>query len=149
MSDLGLYLCGGSNNFFAVILTFKVANFLGKQIFLSPKWCFTDNIYIYIYICTYTYIFVYICVFVYFCSVNIDEDPYAMCEITIVGNAFLWHQIRCIVSVLFMVGEGKEPPEVSIYPKGMFINCRLLIYIFFILLCYLCPTDCGYFAWCN
>ena len=28
------------------------------------------------------------------------------------GNAFLWHQIRCIMAVLFLIGEGKE--EVSI-----------------------------------
>lgn len=25
------------------------------------------------------------------------------------GNAFLWHQVRCVASVLFMVGSGKEP----------------------------------------
>ncbi|KAK3087246.1 hypothetical protein FSP39_003526 [Pinctada imbricata] len=37
---------------------------------------------------------------------------YQMCELTIVGMAFLWHQIRCIVSVLFMVGQGKERPEI-------------------------------------
>lgn len=30
----------------------------------------------------------------------------------IVGQAFLWHQIRCIVSVLFMIGRGLEKPEV-------------------------------------
>lgn len=33
---------------------------------------------------------------------------YDMCELTIVGKAFLWHQIRCIVSVLILVGEHKE-----------------------------------------
>ena len=38
---------------------------------------------------------------------------YQMCELTIVGMAFLWHQIRCIVSVLFLVGQGKEKSEVS------------------------------------
>ena len=32
--------------------------------------------------------------------------------IRIVGQAFLWHQIRCIVSVLFMIGRGLEEPEV-------------------------------------
>ena len=32
--------------------------------------------------------------------------------IQIVGQAFLWHQIRCIVSILFMIGKKLEPPSV-------------------------------------
>lgn len=28
------------------------------------------------------------------------------------GSAFLWHQIRCMVAVLFLVGQGLEDPEV-------------------------------------
>lgn len=36
-----------------------------------------------------------------------------MCELTVVGLAFLWHQIRCIVSVLFLVAQGKEDITVS------------------------------------
>ena len=40
------------------------------------------------------------------------SDPYTMCVLTISGKAFLWHQIRCIVSVLFRIGDGKENPEV-------------------------------------
>ena len=48
------------------------------------------------------------------CSVLIDrEEGYQMCELTIVGLAFLWHQIRCIVALLFMIGQGKEKPEVG------------------------------------
>ena len=39
-------------------------------------------------------------------------DPYTMCVLTVAGKAFLWHQIRCIVAVLFRVGEGKESPSV-------------------------------------
>lgn len=27
------------------------------------------------------------------------------------GSAFLWHQIRCMVAVLFLVGQGLEPPS--------------------------------------
>ena len=38
-----------------------------------------------------------------------------MCELTITGLAFLWHQIRCIVTVLFLVGQGNEKPQVSIH----------------------------------
>jgi tRNA pseudouridine38/39 synthase len=41
-----------------------------------------------------------------------SSDPYAMCTLTVEGKAFLWHQIRCIVAVLFRVGEGKEDPGV-------------------------------------
>lgn len=33
-------------------------------------------------------------------------------ELYVKGSAFLWHQVRCIVSVLLMVGNGKEDPEV-------------------------------------
>ena len=36
-----------------------------------------------------------------------------MCELTVVGQAFLWHQIRCIVAVLFLIGQRKEQPQVS------------------------------------
>jgi len=44
---------------------------------------------------------------------NQDKDsPYDMCEVNIVGKAYLWHQIRCIMSVLFLIGEGKEEPSV-------------------------------------
>ncbi|KAL5714768.1 tRNA pseudouridine(38/39) synthase [Ranunculus cassubicifolius] len=31
---------------------------------------------------------------------------------TIKGTAFLWHQIRCMVAVLFMIGQGLELPSV-------------------------------------
>ncbi|XP_026814272.1 tRNA pseudouridine(38/39) synthase isoform X1 [Rhopalosiphum maidis] len=45
------------------------------------------------------------------CSENnqfLTNRGYDMCELTIVGKAFLWHQIRCIISVLILVGCGKE-----------------------------------------
>lgn len=35
-----------------------------------------------------------------------------MCHIEIVGQAFLWHQIRCIMSILFYIGRKQEVPEV-------------------------------------
>ena len=38
------------------------------------------------------------------------EAGYEIVELTINGNAFLWHQIRCIVAVLVLIGEGKESP---------------------------------------
>jgi tRNA pseudouridine38/39 synthase len=37
---------------------------------------------------------------------------HSVCYIQIVGQAFLWHQIRCIASILFLVGRGLE--QVSI-----------------------------------
>jgi len=35
-----------------------------------------------------------------------------ICYFEIEGQAFLWHQIRCIASVLFMIGKKLEKPEV-------------------------------------
>lgn len=32
----------------------------------------------------------------------------------IVAKSFLWHQIRCIMSILFMVGEKKELPDITL-----------------------------------
>ncbi len=34
------------------------------------------------------------------------------CYFEIQGQAFLWHQIRCIASILFMVGKGLESPSI-------------------------------------
>ena len=33
---------------------------------------------------------------------------YEMCELTICGSAFLWHQVRCMVAVLLMIGQNLE-----------------------------------------
>jgi len=44
-------------------------------------------------------------------AVRFGEDE--LFEFYICGQAFLWHQVRCMVAVLFMVGEGKEKPEVA------------------------------------
>jgi len=41
-----------------------------------------------------------------------SEHGYSMCELTVVGKAFLWHQIRCIVALLFMIGQQKEKPDI-------------------------------------
>ena len=35
---------------------------------------------------------------------------------TIKGSAFLWHQVRFMVAVLFMIGEGHESPSVCTIP---------------------------------
>jgi tRNA pseudouridine38/39 synthase len=45
-------------------------------------------------------------------SVNFRVDqPKSVLEIEVNGNAFLWHQIRCIVAVLLAVGEGLEDEQ--------------------------------------
>jgi tRNA pseudouridine38/39 synthase len=41
---------------------------------------------------------------------NNDEQTVYMLEIK--GVAFLWHMVRCIMAVLFLVGEGKEAPSI-------------------------------------
>ncbi|KAL7536010.1 hypothetical protein ACHAXR_006867 [Thalassiosira sp. AJA248-18] len=41
---------------------------------------------------------------------SMDSSPHDMCHVEIVGQAFLWHQIRCIMSLLFYVGRELESP---------------------------------------
>ena len=31
-----------------------------------------------------------------------------MCELIVDGSGFIWHQIRCIVAILVLIGQGKE-----------------------------------------
>lgn len=40
------------------------------------------------------------------------SSAFDMMYLEIKGRAFLWHQIRCIMAVLLLVGEGKEKPMV-------------------------------------
>ncbi|XP_030375234.1 tRNA pseudouridine(38/39) synthase [Scaptodrosophila lebanonensis] len=41
-----------------------------------------------------------------------SESGYAMYYLEIKANAFLWHQIRCIMAVLLLVGQKREQPSV-------------------------------------
>jgi len=43
---------------------------------------------------------------------KVSNDGYEMCEATISGSAFLWHQVRCMMSVVLMIGQELEKPEV-------------------------------------
>lgn len=43
---------------------------------------------------------------------NSDISSTRTCYVQIDGQAFLWHQIRCIMQVLFMIGNRLEPPSV-------------------------------------
>ena len=45
-------------------------------------------------------------------SAELVELSNDICYFQIVGQAFLWHQIRCIASILFFVGRGLESPSV-------------------------------------
>lgn len=40
------------------------------------------------------------------------ESPHDICHVQIEGQAFLWHQIRCIMSILFLVGRELERPSI-------------------------------------
>lgn len=48
---------------------------------------------------------------IYICPMS-GYNGNEMWEITIQGMAFLWHQVRCMVSVLFLIGLHLEAPEV-------------------------------------
>ncbi|XP_015124476.1 tRNA pseudouridine(38/39) synthase isoform X2 [Diachasma alloeum] len=41
-----------------------------------------------------------------------DRSGYNMYHLFIKSQAFLWHQIRCIMGILLLVGQGKEKPEI-------------------------------------
>ncbi|XP_039479748.1 tRNA pseudouridine(38/39) synthase [Drosophila santomea] len=46
------------------------------------------------------------------CDENHTNSGYDMYYLEIQANAFLWHQIRCIMAVLLLVGQKKEQPAV-------------------------------------
>ena len=43
---------------------------------------------------------------------NSSEDEYEMCVVIVKGMAFLWHQVRCMVAILFLIGQNLEEPEI-------------------------------------
>ncbi|KAF4377160.1 hypothetical protein G4B88_009152 [Cannabis sativa] len=47
---------------------------------------------------------------IYPCDVRFQGNQ--LWAIRIKGSAFLWHQVRCMVAVLFMIGQGLESPDV-------------------------------------
>jgi tRNA pseudouridine38/39 synthase len=48
------------------------------------------------------------------------DNPYQMFQLKVRGSGFLWHQIRCIVSVVYDIGRGVE--DVSLMSKLLDIN---------------------------
>nr|DBA18844.1 TPA: hypothetical protein GDO54_014740 [Pyxicephalus adspersus] len=41
-----------------------------------------------------------------------EGGPFQLYHLQITGLAFLYHQVRCIMGVLFLIGQGKEEPDV-------------------------------------
>lgn len=41
-------------------------------------------------------------------------SKYEMMVLTLVGSAFLWHQVRCLVAILLLVGQGYERPDIML-----------------------------------
>jgi tRNA pseudouridine38/39 synthase len=50
-------------------------------------------------------------------SIELDGDnkdaPYSLLQLRVQASGFLWHQSRCIVTLLYLIGLGKEEPEVG------------------------------------
>ncbi|XP_052901942.1 tRNA pseudouridine(38/39) synthase [Anopheles moucheti] len=46
------------------------------------------------------------------CQEDYLDEGYNMLCVELTGKAFLWHQVRCIMAVLLLVGQGKEEPSV-------------------------------------
>ncbi|NP_001231651.1 tRNA pseudouridine(38/39) synthase [Sus scrofa] len=40
------------------------------------------------------------------------QEAFQLCQFEVVGQAFLYHQVRCMMAVLFPIGQGMEKPEV-------------------------------------
>ncbi len=49
---------------------------------------------------------------IHVCGPIAHASPHDMCHVEIIGQAFLWHQIRCIMSILFYIGRQVESPEI-------------------------------------
>lgn len=65
------------------------------------------------------------------CENECVDDMYKMYYIFVRGQAFLWHQVRCMAAVLFDVGRGLEEPNVVFHmlndvkqDKGTFAHGR-------------------------
>lgn len=39
-------------------------------------------------------------------------EPFQLCQFEVIGQAFLYHQVRCMMAILFLIGQGMEKPEI-------------------------------------
>lgn len=46
------------------------------------------------------------------CNENTINDYYEMYYVTIKGSAFLWHQVRCMMGIIFLIGNGYEDLDI-------------------------------------
>eukprot|EP00347_Sterkiella_histriomuscorum_P000431 403375889 len=44
--------------------------------------------------------------------INVQNEKLSIWHVVIRGSAFLWHQVRCMMAVLFMIGRGEEDESV-------------------------------------
>lgn len=40
------------------------------------------------------------------------QEPFQLCQFEVIGQAFLYHQVRCMMAILFLIGQGMEKPEI-------------------------------------
>ncbi|XP_011365403.1 tRNA pseudouridine(38/39) synthase [Pteropus vampyrus] len=40
------------------------------------------------------------------------QEPFQICQFEVTGQAFLYHQVRCMMAILFLIGQGMEKPEI-------------------------------------
>ncbi|NXS96625.1 PUS3 synthase, partial [Jacana jacana] len=40
------------------------------------------------------------------------QDPFRLCQFQVTGQAFLYHQVRCMMAILFLIGQRMERPEI-------------------------------------
>jgi len=53
------------------------------------------------------------------------REPRCLWYIEVRGQAFLWHQVRCMVAILFCIGRGLEKPSIvarMLHPSGDLFN---------------------------
>lgn len=49
---------------------------------------------------------------IHHCNETNSGSEFDMMVLTLVGSAFLWHQVRCLVAILLLVGQGYEQPDI-------------------------------------
>ncbi|XP_049634993.1 tRNA pseudouridine(38/39) synthase [Suncus etruscus] len=43
---------------------------------------------------------------------EIQQEPFQICQFEVIGQAFLYHQVRCMMAILFLIGQGLEKPDI-------------------------------------
>lgn len=64
---------------------------------------------------------------IFYCSYKADQ----LMIMKIKGSAFLWHQIRCMVAILFLIGQGFESPNVRNLCSNIGFLWNLLMWFIF------------------